>query len=118
MIMIIAMMSLKLHTQEMHWRIQTSQEMINHLIYMNDTKLFAKDEKELDTPIKAVRIYSQDIGLESGREIYAPLVMKSGKRHMTEGMELPNQEKLVHSGKRKRANTWEYWKQILPNMWK
>ena len=32
----------------------------------------------------AVRIYSQDIGMEFGMEKCAMLVMKSGKRHMTE----------------------------------
>ena len=38
-----------------------------------------------------MRIYSQDIGLEFDIEKCAMLVMKSGKRHMTEGVELPNQ---------------------------
>ena len=41
---------------------------INHLIYMDDIKLFAKKEKELETLIHAVRIYSQDIGMEFGME--------------------------------------------------
>ena len=31
---------------------------------MDDIKLFAKREKELETLIHAVRIYSQDIGME------------------------------------------------------
>ena len=35
--------------------------------------------------------YSQDIGMEFGIEKYAMLVMKSGKQHMTEKVELPNQ---------------------------
>ena len=38
--------------------INFSQEKINHLIYMDDIKLFAKNEKELETLIQAVRIYS------------------------------------------------------------
>ena len=37
-----------------------SQEKINHLMYMDGIKLFAKNEKELETLIRAVRIYSQD----------------------------------------------------------
>ena len=60
-------------------------------MYMDDIKLFAKNEKEMETLIRTVRIYSQDIGMEFGIEIYAMLVMKSGKRHMTDGMELANQ---------------------------
>ena len=50
--------------------------------------------KKLETLIHAVRIYSQDIGMEFGIEKCAMLVMKSGKRHMTDGMELPNQDKI------------------------
>ena len=53
---------------------------------------FQKDEKELETLIHAVRIYSQDIGMEFGIEKCAVLVMKSGKR--TDGMELPNHNKI------------------------
>ena len=63
-------------------------------MYMDDIKLLAKNEKELETLIHAVRIYSQDIGMEFGIEKCAMLVMKSGKWHMTDGMELPNHDKI------------------------
>ena len=58
---------------------------------MDDIKLFAKNEKELETLIQTVRIYSQDIGMKFGSEKCAMLVMKSGKRHIKEGVKLPNQ---------------------------
>ena len=58
---------------------------------MDDIKLFPKNEKDLETLIHAVRIYSQDIGMEFGEENFAMLVMKSDKRNLTGGMELPNQ---------------------------
>ena len=61
-------------------------------------RLFAKNEKELETLIHAVRIYSQDIGMEFGKEKCAMLVMKNGKRHMTDGMELPNHDKIIALG--------------------
>ena len=76
------------------YKLSRSQEKINHLMYMDDIKLFAKNEKKLETQIHAVRIYSQDIGMEFGIEKCAMLVMKSGKRHLTDGMELPNQYKI------------------------
>ena len=41
-----------------------------------------------------VRICSQDIGMEFGIEKFALLVMKSGKWHLTDGIELPNQDKI------------------------
>ena len=60
-------------------------------MYMDDIKLFAKNEKELEyTQFE----YSQGIGMESGIEKCTMLVLKSGKRHMTDGMELPNQDKI------------------------
>ena len=67
-------------------------------MYMHDIKLFAENEKELQKLIYTVRIYSQDIGMESGIEKFAILVMKSGKRHLTDGMELPNQNKISMLG--------------------
>ena len=76
------------------YKLKRSQEKINHLMYMDDIKLFAKNKKELETLKYAIRIYSQDIGMEFGIEKCAMLVMKSGKRHITFGMELPNHDKI------------------------
>ena len=50
------------------YKLSRSQEKINHLMYMDDIKLFAKNEKELETLLHTVRIYSQDIGIEFGIE--------------------------------------------------
>ena len=58
------------------------------------TSNFAKNEKELETLIHTVRRYSQDIGIEFGMEKCAMLIMKSGKWHLTDGMELPKQDKI------------------------
>ena len=63
-------------------------------MYMDDVKLFTKYEKELEIRTQTMRIYSDDIGMEFGIEKYAVLIMKSGKQQMTEGIELPNQEKI------------------------
>ena len=76
------------------YKLSRSQEKINHLMYIDDIKLFAKNEKELETLIHVVRIYSQDIGMKFGIEKCATLVMKSGKRHLTDRMELLNQDKI------------------------
>ena len=88
LLFIIAMMPLNhiLRKCAAGYKISRSQKKINHLMYM--------DEKGLETFIHAVRIYSQDIGVEFGIEKCAMLVMKSGKRHMTDWMELPNHDKI------------------------
>ena len=61
------------------YKLSGLQEKINHLMYIDDIKLFAKNDKELETLIHNVRIYSQDIGMEFGIEKCAMLVTKSGK---------------------------------------
>ena len=54
----------------------------------------SKNEKELETLIHAVRICSQDIGMEFRIEKCAMLIIKSGERHKTDGMKLLNKEKM------------------------
>ena len=76
------------------YKLSRSQEKINHLMYMDDIKLFAKNEKELETLILDIRISSQDLGMEFGIEKCSMLIMKSGKQHMTDGIELPNHDKI------------------------
>ena len=79
-------------------------------MYMGDIKLLAKNEKELETLIHTVRIYNQNIGMEFGIEKCVMLVIKSGKRHTTDGRELPNQDKIERSEKTTPTKTWESWR--------
>ena len=75
LIFVIAMMPLKhiLRKCTAGYKLIKSQEKIN----MDDTKLFAKNIKVLETLIQTVRIYSQDIGMEFCIEKCARLVRKS-----------------------------------------
>ena len=120
LLFIIAMMPLNhiLRKCTAGYKLSRSQEKINHLMYIDDTKKFAKNEKELETLIHAVRIYSQDIGMEFGIEKCAMLVMKSGKRHMTDGMELPNHDKIRTIGEEKPTDTPVSWRLTPSNKWK
>ena len=96
LLFIIAIMPLNriLRKCTVGYKLSRSQEKVSHLMYMDDIKLFAKNEKELETLIYTVRIYSRDLGMEFGIEKCAMLVMKSGKQQLTDGMELPNQDKI------------------------
>ena len=68
---------------------------------MYDIKLFGKNEKELETLIQTIRIYSQDIGIEFGIEKCAMLIMRSRKRQLTvDRIELPNQENIRMLGQK------------------
>ena len=83
------------------YKLSKSQEKINHVINVDELQLFAKDEKELEILKQTMRIYSQYTGMEFGIEKCAGFVMKSGKWHMTEGVELPNQVKFSKLGIKK-----------------
>ena len=60
---------------------------------------------KVDTLIQTVRMYSQDIRMEFVIEKGAMLVIKNGKWNMTEGVELPNQEKIRTLGEKE---TYKY----------
>ena len=51
---------------------------MNHLLYMDDLKLYAKDKKELDNFIQTVRVFSKDMGMDFGIEKCAMIQMKRG----------------------------------------
>ena len=56
--------------------------------------MFSKNEKELGALIQTVQIYNQVKGMGFGTEKCAMLIMKCGKRYMTDGMKQSNQEKI------------------------
>ena len=70
-------------------------------MYVTILNYLEKMKKELKALIHAVWIYSQDIGMEFGIEKCAMLVIERGKRHLTDGMELPNQDKIRTLGEKK-----------------
>ena len=70
--------------------------MINHLLFMDDLKFYSTSKRALDSLIQAVRIFSQDIGMQFWIDKCAMLVMKKGKILKSDGTELPN-EKVIKS---------------------
>ena len=52
---------------------------------MDEIKIFAKNEKEMETLIHTSTIYSRDIGMEFDIEKCAMLVMKRGKSNWQNG---------------------------------
>ena len=87
-------------------------------MYMDVSNCLPKNEKVLETLTQALRIYSRDIGMEFGIKKCAILIMKSRKRHITDGMELPNQEKIRTIGEKETYKTWENWKLTPSNKWR
>ena len=52
---------------------------LNHLLYMDDLKLYAKSQNEIESLIHTVSIFSNDIGMEFGLDKCATIKMKRGK---------------------------------------
>ena len=48
------------------YRFTKSKEKINHLRFLDDIRIFAKNENELKSLIQTIRIFSQDVGMEFG----------------------------------------------------
>ena len=66
-----------------------SKENFNHLLFTDDLKLYSRSEKELDSLVYIVCVFSEDIGMEFGIEKCAMLVMEKGKIVKSVGIELP-----------------------------
>ena len=73
-----------------------SGEKINHLLFMDDLKLYGENEKALDSLVQTVRIFTSDIRMEFGTEKCATMIQKRGKVVRSEGIKLPN-EKVIKS---------------------
>ena len=91
LLFIIAMMPLNQIVRKCTagYTLSRPQKNINHLMYIEDIKLFVKNETEQKTLIQAVKVYIQDIGMEF---VIGMLLMESGKWHLTDVMELPSQD--------------------------
>ena len=56
-----------------------SKEKINHLLFMDDLKLYSRSEKRLDSLVQTVCVFSEDIVMKFGIEKWAALVMDKEK---------------------------------------
>ena len=78
-------------------------------MYMDDIKLCAKNERELETRTQILRIYSQDMGRNLAEKMHHASNEKRKTTHeRRERFTKPRKKK--QSGKRKRTNTFKYWK--------
>ena len=75
---------------EVGYQLKKGGSRINHLMFIDDIKLFGKGTKEIDTLVQAVRIVSGDIRMEFGIEKCALVSFQRGKVTRTEGIQLPD----------------------------
>ena len=65
---------------------------INHLLFMDDLKLFGKNEREVDSLVSTVKMISEDIGMELGINKCGTATMKRGKLIKSNRIKLSNGE--------------------------
>ena len=62
----------------------------NHLLYMDDLKLYGKTYDQIDAVVQTVYTVSEDIGMELGIKKCGILFLKRGKVVSADGITLPN----------------------------
>ena len=73
---------------------------VNHLFFMDDLKLYGKNDKEIESLIKTVWKSSEDIKMESGILKCALVLLQRGKKTKWEGIQLLNGEEIGEAGAR------------------
>ena len=71
---------------------------INHLLFMDDLKMFAKNKNEIERLVSTVQVISQDIGMQFGVKKCGVTIMKRGKLVECEDIELTNGESIKEVG--------------------
>ena len=70
---------------------------------MGDIKVFAKNEKELETQMQTIRMNNHDIRMEFDIECVMPII-KCGKRQTVKGIQLPIHESIRTLGEKENCN--------------
>ena len=64
------------HSAQMQCPIQSHKPSINHLLFMDDLKLYARSDDAIDSLVRTVQLFSQDIGMEFGVKKCAVVSMR------------------------------------------
>ena len=83
-------LSLILRKAKAAYEFSKNKGKINHLLFMDDLKLYSRSEKGLNSLVQTVCVFSKDIGMEFGTEKCAMLTMEKGKIVKSVGIELPD----------------------------
>ena len=87
-------LTLLLRREHIGYRFGREKRVLNHLLFMDDLKLYGKSEKELEKLLEVVKVFSEDIGMEFGLDKCAVLILKRGMKVRCEGILLPDGQKM------------------------
>ena len=78
-----------LRQKKVSYKLKNGGKKINHLLSMDDLKLFAKNEDLIESLVNTVRIFSEDIKVEFRLPKCGALIMERGKAVKSEGINIP-----------------------------
>lgn len=84
----MALMPLSKLLYQTEYGYEIFERRINHLFYMDDLKLYASNDDELEGLLKTVKAFSDDIGMEFGLSKCAKATFKRGKLVRTKNIVL------------------------------
>ena len=71
---------------------------INHLMFMDDIKIYGKDAKNLEVLVQTIRIITEDMRMEFGIDKCGMVNLVKGKTIQTEGITLPDDRTIKDIG--------------------
>ena len=74
------------------YKLKDGSGKVNHLLFMDNLKLFGKDEAQIESLVDTVQVVSSDIGMEFGIKKCGVLFLRRGVVAKSEGIGLPNGE--------------------------
>ena len=92
LLFVIAMLPLSnvLNESAAGYQLSEKEGKITHLLFMDDLKLYGRNEKEINSLVPTVRVFSSDIGMDFRIKKCAMMVMKRGNLDKSEGIRLPD----------------------------
>ena len=90
----IALLPLTTILRKMNKGYQMENVRVNHLLYMDDLKLQARSNKEIESLVKTVRIFSDDVHMQFGLDKCAKVKINRGKLASMENIRLPSREEI------------------------
>ena len=85
-------LTLMLRQTKASYELKKGGKKINYLLFMDDLKLFAKNEDQIDSLVNTVKIFSEDIKMEFGLPKCGVLIMKRKKVVKSEGISMPDEK--------------------------
>ena len=92
LLFVICMISLTMVLRKVnfHYELGDKVTKLNHLLFMDDLKLFAKSHGQIDSLVMTVQMFSKDIGTEFGISKCGAVILQRGKIVRSTGVLLPD----------------------------